>query len=1216
MELTDETIELIRQMTPGNAALYRVNGGVIETLYASPGLPALNGMTRAEYEELTGSNAANTVLAADLPGLMKAVDACVRTGQPLDCHYRVVHKTRGFDWVHANARLCGTRAGKPVLLALYSNASVENDIYQNILNHSSSSVFVCDCHTHELLYANETAVSRRKSRDIPFIGSTCYAYMQGRTTPCEECALKRGDCTQLKDEKRCDPRTGTWESVNGEFVNWCGHDAFIHYISDITASETHQLELKNILETEEQLVKCIQSLSEPIPLEQRLEQVLEDVGVFLQADRAYIFDIKDGKTNNLYEWCGPGVTPEKDLLQNVEISYIQRWLPTFQQHQSVVVPDIGQIRESKPNEYQIMSMQGIRSYIEAPLIIDGRLTGFVGVDNPAPQRIVHSDDMLLSLAYSISNAIARAQNEQKLVDSQRRYALAVEGANLGVWEYDIRAHRLYSPNHRLRRYNIPDVVENMPDAVGSWVLPQDREKMIQLYRRLETGEASASEDVWMQWSPESAPVCERVIYTVIRDNGGAPTMAYGISIDVTAQKLEQQKFRRTMETLLDSNPDALGILQVNLTRNKCGEGHSASPFLKSTTRAKTLDELIRIVSGLIPSQNERREFLERFSCEKMLAAFKAGKNFLQFEYRRVGEKGRPFWMRTFIRMLKNPDTGDVEGVMYSLDITKKKQQDEVFRVITGQVCDMIALLDLNTGSFSVVRQRVKLPETYRRTLEELGLPCRFEQLYRLAAQRWVAPDDREKFLAFVRMDDMAARVEGQPRSEITMKACFDDCPGGVMFRKLQLYCLDDTHETILLVESDVTEVYMHQQRELEHEKDLRQQAMAANAAKSDFLSRMSHDIRTPLNGIIGMTYLAQEQPNPPRTADCLEKIDTSSKFLLGLVNDILDMSKAESNKIELHPEPYPAEAFFRYLDAVIRPLCREKNLKFIIDAAPVTSVVPLLDPLRVNQIFFNLLSNAVKYTPEGGTVIYRLREQLLAPDRLRLQAEVIDNGVGISAQFQKVLFEPFTQEMRSDISETRGSGLGLAIAKKMLDLMGGTISVDSTPGKGTAFHLTAEFDCVPLQAGGQEKTRLQHGGPDLADLAGKHVLLCEDHPLNQEIAKALLQEKQMTVTLAEDGKHGLELFEKSAEGYYDAILMDIRMPVLNGYEATGAIRALPRADAKTVPIIAMTADAFVDDVKHCLDAGMNGHIAKPIDPAGMYAALLDAICPAQPHESH
>jgi CheY-like chemotaxis protein len=320
----------------------------------------------------------------------------------------------------------------------------------------------------------------------------------------------------------------------------------------------------------------------------------------------------------------------------------------------------------------------------------------------------------------------------------------------------------------------------------------------------------------------------------------------------------------------------------------------------------------------------------------------------------------------------------------------------------------------------------------------------------------------------------------------------------------------------------------------------------------------------------------------------------------------LDMSKAESGKIEIHPEPYQADAFFQYLSSVVEPLCKEKDIHFVIDAKPLADYLPVLDNLRINQVFFNLLSNAVKFTPEGGTVGYFLREELVDPTHMKMIADVSDNGIGMSPEFQKVLFEPFSQEGRIDNAENRGSGLGLAIVKKMLDLMNCSIEVHSEVGKGTTFHLEGIFPAVPLKdikEAPSENATLK--GDDI--FKGKHVLLCEDHPINQEIAVRLLESKGMQVTVAEDGREGYAKFRMSNGHYYDLVLMDIRMPLMDGYEATKAIRSLQRSDALTTPILAMTADAFEEDKEKAFAAGMNGHITKPLDPEKLFAQIAEAL---------
>lgn len=405
---------------------------------------------------------------------------------------------------------------------------------------------------------------------------------------------------------------------------------------------------------------------------------------------------------------------------------------------------------------------------------------------------------------------------------------------------------------------------------------------------------------------------------------------------------------------------------------------------------------------------------------------------------------------------------------------------------------------------------------------------------------------------------------------------------------------------------DVSAEYEMQQelkKRLEKEQELRKDATAATVAKSEFLSRMSHDIRTPMNVIIGMTRIAEAQNNPPKTGDCLGKIKLSSQFLLGLVNDILDMAKIESGAVTLHPEPYPPGEFFDYLNAIFKPMCEEKNQKFLITGMVDKERIPLMDKLRTNQIVFNLLSNAVKYTPEGGTVEYHFEEMQLKDKKLLLTIVIRDDGIGISEDFQKIVFNPFTQEMRNTPAESHGTGLGLAIVKKLVDMMGGTIKLTSVPGKGSSFELRIPLDYVNHDSLPVNVSKGLSSSADYALLAGKHVLLCEDLPLNQEIARSLLDNVKIISEFAENGQQAVDCIRRSPDGFFDAVLMDVRMPVMDGYEATQKIRALNRKDAKKIPIIAMTADAYADEISKCLEIGMNAHIAKPVDPGLLYQTL-------------
>ena len=381
-------------------------------------------------------------------------------------------------------------------------------------------------------------------------------------------------------------------------------------------------------------------------------------------------------------------------------------------------------------------------------------------------------------------------------------------------------------------------------------------------------------------------------------------------------------------------------------------------------------------------------------------------------------------------------------------------------------------------------------------------------------------------------------------------------------------------------------------------------AELAAQTKSEFLSRMSHDIRTPMNAIIGLTHLAKKEENMQIIKDYLNKIDTSSKFLLGLINDILDMSKIENGEMVLNESPYTREEFSESIRTVIQPLIAEKNIHFVFEINCGMECI-LVDHLRFNQIFFNLLSNAAKFTPSGGTIEFI--SEPIAPEEKNVDGKigvryyVRDNGIGMSEEYQKHLYDPFLQERSKLGDDVKGTGLGLPIVKSLVDAMGGTIEVRSELGKGTEFKI--EMYVKPAKAEAKEK----EAAYDEEKLKGARILLVEDNELNVFVAKTVLEQFLCVVDVASDGQEAVEKFGSSKKGFYDIILMDVHMPVMDGLEATKRIRAMERSDASEVPIIAMTANAFDKEKNQTLKAGMNCHLPKPIDPALIYQVLSQYI---------
>jgi len=393
------------------------------------------------------------------------------------------------------------------------------------------------------------------------------------------------------------------------------------------------------------------------------------------------------------------------------------------------------------------------------------------------------------------------------------------------------------------------------------------------------------------------------------------------------------------------------------------------------------------------------------------------------------------------------------------------------------------------------------------------------------------------------------------------------------------------------------------QAETEKQKVLVAEIKKNTDDRNRFFANISHDMRTPLNAVLGFALLAQKDDITEETRkEYISKIQTSGSLLLELINDTLTLSKANSGKLELNPEAVHAKELFETIIIPIRQAAEKKKITFTADSSGALDRIIMVDKLNFQKILLNLLSNAVKFTPEGGHVSVRFYNERQKDSGLDSVIEVRDDGIGMDPAFLPHVFEPFIQEKQSGY-ESVGTGLGLSIVKQLVDLMGGTICAESEKGKGTVFTVRLRFETAEAGAA------MKKGGslPGSRNLSCRNVLLCEDNELNREISTALLKDKGMTVDTASDGKEGLEKFRNSGPGYYDVILMDIRMPVMDGYEAARKIRALKRSDAETVPVIAMTADAFPDDIQKCMDAGMNGHIAKPINPEKLYSELCQYI---------
>ena len=472
----------------------------------------------------------------------------------------------------------------------------------------------------------------------------------------------------------------------------------------------------------------------------------------------------------------------------------------------------------------------------------------------------------------------------------------------------------------------------------------------------------------------------------------------------------------------------------------------------------------------------------------------------------------------------------------------------------------------------------------------------FFELSRRNIEALIYPEDRDRFMAVFSRERVLKIIERDGHFTTKYRLMLNGIPTYV---SMKATLLENRNERRLII--GLTNIDAQMKREEEFRKHM---ADARTRAKNDFLANMSHDIRTPMNAIVGYTNIAKSHWDEPEVvADALDKIGSSSHFLLSLINDILDISKIESGKMQLSLAACDLRDIFRRIEDITALQAKNKSITITYSHDTVHHYKVMADDLRIEQVLINITGNAIKYTPEGKSVEL-IAEELGATEDKKIKYRFIvrDTGIGISKEYLPHIFESFTREEKTTVNRVQGTGLGLAITARVVEMMGGVISVKSRPGEGSEF--TVELALEPSEPDddtAEPDEMLQ------SVLNGKRVLLIEDNAINAEIATIVLEQYGIVVDHAENGQIGADKVKTAETGYYSAVLMDIQMPVMNGYEATRAIRSLPGEYYRTLPIIAMSANAYDEDIRASLDSGMNAHIAKPFQPDDLIKTLCRYI---------
>lgn len=689
------------------------------------------------------------------------------------------------------------------------------------------------------------------------------------------------------------------------------------------------------------------------------------------------------------------------------------------------------------------------------------------------------------------------------------------------------------------------------------------------------------------------------------DIDGSVMGTVGVAIDVTQERAYEQEIinkNRTLETIFTTID--CGVIRHTIDGTRViSINRAALRILGYESVEELMEAGFDTVADSVFSEDKPR-------LKESIHQLRKEGDSVSVEYRVQHKNGDMLHVMGNVKLLM--EDGELFYQRFLLDCTDQKQEEkekemrqiELVHALTIDY-SFVCFFDLGTGKGSVLRNDDENGRMFGSAFEGENT---FETGMERYIEEFVYEEDRKLLRQVATLERVQQELLERSLIFINYRTVLDD---GVKYFQMKLVgtgAKDKGHGLVLGIHS-VDEEMRSEMEKKSMLEDALFQANKASRAKSEFLSNMSHDIRTPMNAIVGFTSLAIAHiDEKEQVTEYLSKIITSGNHLLNLINDVLDMSRIESGRMHLEEKPCTLTELIGELHNILQADISAKQQTLLVES-DVRSDDIFCDVLRLNQVLLNLLGNSVKYTEDGGTIRLQLTEKSgAAAGYGNYEFRISDNGIGMSKEFVTRIFEPFEREKNATASGIQGTGLGMAITKNIVDMMHGSIEVESEQGKGTEFIVSFSFR-LNQQSGSQQDTaegKKKTDGEPMVHHTG-HILLAEDIELNQEIAVAILGDAGFTTDVAGNGQIALEMLRKSEPGFYKLVLMDVQMPVMNGYEATREIRRLPDQKLAKIPIIAMTANAFEEDRQEALRCGMNGHIAKPIDVVKLFETLDEIL---------
>lgn len=1145
---------------PGGIAAYDFNDMQNpRRLFCSDGVAKLFGCSDAADLQHYAANPWSMVFKEDYQRVYDAFQHMFISSDTLDLSYRITRKDQVLEWVHLNGK-----AINGIFYAVFTGMSDEAKLFQQISNEAAQGIYVIDKKNHDLLYYNENVELFLTGKNNAW-GKKCYTALHDKQTPCTFCPLSM--IKNIEKPQELTFSNGKSYEIRAKELEWNGLPAYTLFINDITDKITSSRKTEQLEQFYQTLVQNLPGGIAVIRFDMAKKQMLPE---YISEGFAAMTGMSTDEAYALYKNdATAGLHPDDlDYIIGRLNQHLKKHLDTCESIYRLRKKD-GSYIWIKNNSSLILSPN------EIPLIyaVYSDITKEIEAQNKLRQK--YNDLLLRQQNYPLSNEILSGYcditanrilriYDKTGIDPLQKFGFERQNFFKGL------ATLIESPEERQHFLN---TFLNAP-----------------LLEKFAQGINSQELECFIRMPHDNSGHYIKCVINMIESPDNGHTIGVLSVLDLTQFKINDQISMHLAHAhydfiaTCDFNSDSYQLFFTNSKANlmppeQGSYSKNIVAFLQTFTVPKDREFCMEMFD---PANMQRRLYHE---------------NSYSFHYSLKDEQGH-IYTKNMIVFLIDQRLNKVG--MARADITDYVREQRALLNTLAYTFEQLSIINLVTKEFTMYTRKAVLQNLspykcadFNRALHKLSLPYT-----KLAADETAA----EKFSLPVILSRLAEKPQGY---EFTLPYLAND--GSEKNKQINVLWGDEGHHTICLVRCDVTDIISAEKNSrsvLQNALDLAQEA---NRAKTDFLSAMSHDIRTPMNAIIGMTDLALDDlDNRQHLSEYLDIIKSSSSHLLTLINDILDMSRIEKGKLKLARTSFNLSVEIDRFCSRYQLLMDKNSLNFLHNTE-LLHCNCIGDTAQLQRIWDNLVSNACKFTPPGGTVTFSACE--LPSDNERLgwyKFTISDTGIGIDSESLQHLFDPFFRSSDVISKHIEGSGLGLAIVKNIVDYKGGTISVTSRQGEGTTFTVTLPLHFDTAAEHPVEKPTHTFGSADF-DFSGKSLLLAEDHPINQKVAELILEKTGAAVTIVENGLQCTELFTGSAKGSFDAILMDIQMPVMNGYEAAQAIRSSTHPQSATIPIIAMTANAFAEDIKNALSAGMNAHIAKPIDPQKLYETLAAYI---------